>query len=76
MGKDTIVFLVKVPREEIAYFTFILESYEGLGTPKTVDASEGLIELHVPPELEGDALEFLENLKGEIPLEWSKVDPP
>lgn len=76
MGRDAVVFSVRLPKEEIAYFTFILESYEGLGTPKTVDPQAGLMEIYVPPELEEEAVEFLEGMKGEIPLEWSRRDPP
>lgn len=76
MGRDAVVFLVRLPREEIAYFTFVLESYEGLGTPRTIDPQGALVELHVPPELEEEAVEFLEGMRGEIPLEYSRLDPP
>lgn len=60
--------LIRIPRWEIAYFNFLLESYEGLATVKTVEAEEGIVELQVPPELLDDIRLFLEGLKGEIDL--------
>lgn len=72
--RDTLIYLVKIPREEIAYFNFLLESYEGLASSRTVDASRGIMELYVPAELEGEFLEFLKGL--DLSLEWSKLDLP
>lgn len=61
-------------KEEIAFFNFILESYEGLGVSTILNPEEGLLRLEVPHGLEGEALEFLEGLKGEVDLEWSKIE--
>ncbi len=74
--RDTLIYRVKVPKEEMAFFNFLLESYEGLASSRTVDASRGEMELYVPVELEGEFVAFLEGLKEELPLEWSKLDLP
>lgn len=67
--RDTVSVVVKVPPREIAYFNFLLESYEGLASVSTIDPREGILELHVPPELLDDLGEFLKGLKGEMPLQ-------
>ncbi len=72
MIRNTKTFMVKVPKKEIAYFNFLLESYEGLGISRTINPKEGILEVYVPEELEKDFLDFLEGLKGEMELEWSK----
>jgi len=64
--------MVKVPKKKIAFFNFLLESYEGLGISRTIDPKEGILEVYVPEELEKDFLDFLERLKGEMELEWSR----
>lgn len=74
--RDTVTVLVRVPRREIAYFNFLLESYEGLASVSTLDPKEGVLELQVPPELMDELKAFLSGLKEEIPLELLEVNPP
>lgn len=70
-----VVFLVRLrKKDEIAFFNFILESYEGLGVSTILDPEEGLLRLEVPGGLEEEAHEFLQGLKEEIDLEWSKLE--
>ena len=59
----------RVPREEIAYLKFIIESYEGMAVVRTKDASEAIIELMVAPGWEEDLEEVLKDLKEEITIE-------
>ncbi len=72
--EKTVVFLVRLrKKDDIAFFNFILESYEGLGVSTILDPKEGLVKLEVPEGLEEEAREFLMGLKGEMDLEWSKL---
>jgi len=72
MIRNTKTFIVKVPKREMAYFNFLLESHEGLGISRTIDPTEGILEVYVPEELEETFVEFLEGLKDEMELHWSK----
>jgi hypothetical protein len=61
---------LRVRREDIAYFKFIIESYEGLAVVRTQDPYEAGVELMVAPGWEGDVDEILEGLGQEIPIEY------
>ncbi len=74
--RETVTVHVRIPRREIAYFNFLLESYEGLASVSTLDPKEGVLELQVPPELMGELKAFLSGLREEIPLELLEVKPP
>ena len=65
---------VQVPRREIAYFNFLLESYEGLASVRTIDPQQGILELMVPPELKEELLSLLEAMKEEMELRCSEGD--
>ncbi len=66
---DTQSRYFRVRREDIAYFKFIIESYEGMAVVRTKDPSEAIVELMVAPGWEKDVEEVLEGLRGEMPLE-------
>ncbi len=72
--RDTLRLRVQVPRREIAYFNFLLESYEGLASVRTIDPQEGTLELMVPPELKEELLSLLEAMKEEMELRCSEGD--
>lgn len=64
----------RMPRGEIAYLRFILESYDGLAFARTLDSENGLVEIAFPPEREDDVAALLEALSHETGL--SEVVPP
>ncbi len=72
--RDTLRVRIQIPRQEIAYFNFLLESYEGLASVRTIDPQQGILELMVPPELKGDLLSLLEALKEEMELQCLEGD--
>jgi hypothetical protein len=37
-------------RHQVGFFRFLLEGYNGLATPHTIDAKASVIDLHVPTE--------------------------
>jgi hypothetical protein len=66
---DTQSRFLRLRRKDIAYFKFILESYEGMAIVRTKDPHEAIVELMVAPGWEKDADEVLEGLQKEIPFE-------
>jgi len=45
---------------------FILEGYDGLALLSTVDARQGRVEIHYPPEIESDLKELLHSLEPQL----------
>ncbi len=66
---DTQSRFLRVRRKDIAYFKFIMESYEGMAVVRTKDPSEAIVELMVAPGWEEDVEEILKGLQKEIPFE-------
>ena len=66
---DTQSRYLRLRREDIAYFNFIIESYEGMAVVRTKDPYEAVVELMVAPGWEKDVDEVLEGLQKEIPIE-------
>jgi hypothetical protein len=65
---DTISLLIQIPPEEIAFLSFILESYEGVAIARTVDRLQGILELMVSPDYEEEMREILKDLSREFPI--------
>ena len=66
---DTHSRYFRLRREDIAYFKFIIESYEGMAVVRTKDPHEAVVELMVAPGWEKDVEEVLEGLRKEITIE-------
>jgi hypothetical protein len=66
---DTQSRYFRLPRKDIAYFKFIIESYEGMAVIRTKDPHEAIVELMVAPGWEKDLDEVLDGLRKEIPIE-------
>ena len=66
---DTQSRYLRLRRKDIAYFKFIIESYEGVALVRTKDPHEAVVELMVAPGWERDIDEILEGLREEIPIE-------
>ncbi len=66
---DTQSRYFRIPRKEIAYFKFIIESYEGMAVIRTKDPREAIVEVMVAPGWEKDLEEVLEGLRKEIAIE-------
>ncbi|MEI9478539.1 MAG: DUF4911 domain-containing protein [Deltaproteobacteria bacterium] len=59
----------RIRRKDIAYFKFIIESYEGMAVVRTKDPSEAIVELMIAPGWEKDVDVVLEGLRQEMPIE-------
>jgi hypothetical protein len=66
---DTQSRYFRLRRKDIAYFKFIIESYEGMAVVRTQDRFEAVVELMIAPGWEKDVDEVLEGLQKEIPIE-------
>ena len=66
---DTQSKYFRLSRKDIAYFKFIVESYEGMAVVRTKDPHEAIVELMVAPGWEKDLVEVLEGLRTEILIE-------
>ncbi len=67
---DTRSRYLRIRREDIAYFKFIFESYEGVAVVRTKDPREAIVELMVAPGWEADVEEILKGLEKEVTLEY------
>jgi hypothetical protein len=66
---DTQSRYFRLHRKDIAYFKFIIESYEGMAVVRTEDPRVAIVELMVAPGWEKDVEEVLKGLREEIPIE-------
>jgi hypothetical protein len=66
---DTISLFIQIPPQEIAYLTFVLESYEGIAAIRTVDPHKGIVELMVAPHYQEEMREILKDLVEEFPIQ-------
>ena len=66
---DTQSRYFRLRRKDIAYFKFIIESYEGVAVVRTKIPHEAVVELMVAPGWEKDVDEILDGLRKEIPIE-------
>jgi hypothetical protein len=72
---DTRSKYFRLHREDIAYFKFIIESYEGMAVVRTKDPREAIVELMVAPGWEKDVEEVLEGLREEMTIESLHLYP-
>ena len=69
----TLYLNLEINPREICYFNAIIESYEGLGNLRTINAEKGLVQLWVMPDFQIEALAVVESVAQEIGLvkkEW------
>jgi len=66
---DTRSLFLRVPRKEIAYLKFIIESYEGMAVIRTKDPYQAMVELMIAPGWEKEVDALIEDLQKEIPME-------
>ena len=61
--------LLRLRREDIAYFRFVIESYEGMAVVRTRNPQEAIVELMIAPGWDQDVNELLQGLRKEIPIQ-------
>ena len=66
---DTISLFLQIPPREIAYLNFVLDSYEGVASMRTVDPLAGIVELMVSPSYQEEIGEILKDLAEEFHIQ-------
>jgi hypothetical protein len=57
---------LEISPARIHFLKFILEGYDGLALLTTIDAGQGLVEIHYPPEIEHDLKVLLHSIKPQL----------
>jgi len=66
---DTHSQFFRIHRKDIAFFKFIIESFEGMAVVRTKDPQEAIIEVMIAPGWEQEVEEVLEGLRKEIEID-------
>ena len=68
----------KIDQRDIAFLQYTIEAYEDLAVVRTVDPSEGIVELIVAPDFVRETDEVLRGLSKEIEMEEIEalIPPP
>ena len=65
MSSDVVPIHLLVPRHEIAYVKFVIESYEGVAVTRTLDRHAALVVVLVAPDFLDDARRIIAALEAE-----------
>jgi hypothetical protein len=65
MPRDVVPILLRVPRHEIAYVKFVIESYEGVAVTRTIDPRAAVVVALVAPDFLADARRIVSALAAE-----------
>ena len=61
----TTIYKLSINKDEICYLQWIIESYGGMATVRTINPSEGEVEISICPGCQDDILSLLTYLKEE-----------
>lgn len=65
---DSVIITVKTEKRHIAYSSFIIEAYDGIGVVRTADPESGLLEILVAPDMLPDFMDLAGALSEEMPF--------
>lgn len=54
--------LVQINPADISWLVNVVESYEAIAIPRTIDQKDGIVELLVSPDYAGEAVALMESL--------------
>ena len=69
LDEDTVIFYVTVAGSQVVIFQAIFETYEGIGTVRTIDIRSSLISIITPKDQVANCQRLLGSIKKEIPWE-------
>lgn len=73
---ETVRILLRAPRRNIVALCSIIEGYEGAAILRTVDATQGLLELLVAPAFREMTHALIQALAHDMELHVLEVTPP
>ena len=65
-----------LPRQDMAFFDNLMESYGGLACIRTLDGKRGIVRLQIPTGLHRETLQVLEGIGRDIPFTVLTELPP
>jgi hypothetical protein len=69
-----LVRFYRLPHERIVDLIFLLEGYEGIAVPRTLDKEQGIIELLIAPDFLPELEALLRDLREELQI--SEIPKP
>ena len=63
--RQTIKYILSIDKKEICYLQWIIESYDGMASVRTINPANGEIELSIAPGYKEDIFSLIEYLKKE-----------
>jgi Domain of unknown function (DUF4911) len=69
LDSDTVILYLKVAGSQVVKFQAFFETYEGIGTVRTIDIRSSLISILTPKDQVADCQRLLSSIKKEIPWE-------
>ena len=63
--RQTIKYILSIDRKEICYLQWIIESYDGMASVRTINPANGEIEISIAPGYKEDIFSIIEYLKEE-----------
>ena len=73
MSLDSITRYYRVDPKEIGYIGYTVHAYEGIGVVRTLDPSQGIIEILISSDFIDEMDALLQDLRREVPIE--EIDP-
>jgi Domain of unknown function (DUF4911) len=70
--RQTGKYLLYIDRKEICYLQWIIESYNGMASMRTINPANGEIEISIAPGCKEDIVSLIESLKEEGSIHVSK----
>jgi hypothetical protein len=64
--------LLQVNPSDIAWLVCVIESYEAIAVPRTIDQKEGIVELLVSPDYVDETIALIESLGAEMHVRFLK----
>ena len=63
--RQTTKYILSIDRKEICYLQWIIESYDGMASVRTINPANGEIEISIAPGYKEDFFSLIEYLKKE-----------
>jgi len=70
--RQTGKYLLSIERKEICYLQWIIESYDGMASMRTINSVNGEIEISIAPECEEDVVSLIKSLQKEGSIHINK----
>ena len=70
--RQTIKYLLSIERKEICYLQWIIESYDGMASVRTINPASGEIEISIAPGCKEDIFSLIKYLQEEGTIHINK----